>query len=522
MSGVIRNVQLPARTLKSFGARCDGSDETAVLIRALSSGVPVVLREGTLGVKAAVILAPCDFTIAAGATLKLLPTGDASPGLSLNGAGSKITAYGLIDGGQTGRSAVVLGATANYSEAWLYDVQNVSCEATSGTHPSGLEVLGGVGQRFYANVRNCPNNLPGQAGAAPRAVTVQGYADKVVGEVDADNVWVGVVLATTTAHITRAKVTNAGLEALYNLNGSNTVGELHYGGQYQAFVNEADIRIGRVIHEGGNPPTGAAAGANGGATIALQNAGVTEVGIVQLVRNGAPVGGAGTLVTVRTANVRSGAVRIGAVQGVIRPVALTSLGYHGAVQSIDIQQMDVTVEYDPAVMVTPLNFADLTVCEEFTLRDWRVNIVDVTNAYAADNATYFRMQLPVTPLRPSFVEDVRCFLFEQDGTTLWPPAQFPNVRIYNGAHPLVYTKGMVWEGGIACMREANAYNAAEDGSDAANLIPTAGAWRAGKYLRNWQPVETGQAGSKYVLMGWQCVQAGTPGVWVQDRATTGN
>jgi hypothetical protein len=56
----------------------------------------------------------------------------------------------------------------------------------------------------------------------------------------------------------------------------------------------------------------------------------------------------------------------------------------------------------------------------------------------------------------------------------------------------------------------------------AAAAPTTGTWAAGTFLKNLHPVESGIAGSKYVVSGWSCLASGTPGQWVQMRALTGN
>ncbi|WP_233875231.1 hypothetical protein [Paraburkholderia adhaesiva] len=519
---------IPFVTPQMYGALVDGAtDDAADFLLALNSGFPVKHVCGILAISSVICNVACDIEVSPGASIRLLNNNSSTPGITLNGPNSRIVAWGLIDGNLAGRTAVALGTlsgpTADYSVAWLYNVQNVSGETWSGTHPSGIEINGGTGQKFYINARNFPNNLAGQTGSPARAATVEGYADKVVGAVDADNVWVGAVLATTTCELTRVRVTNSGLEAVYNLNGDNTVGDIYYAGQYQALVNEANIHVDRIVHTGGNPPTGAAVAANGGATIAVQSAGITEVGLVQVERNPAlPVAGPGTLVQVRSGSAQSGPVRVGAVQGIIRPVKIIALGFTGLLQELDVQNVDVICEYDAGVMTDITEFVDITTCQEFLLRNWKVKVVDVNNGFV-NLSSYFKVTLPGTNLvRPSFIEDVRFYLYEQDGVTLAPTSQFPNVRIYGGSSPLISSKGMAWEAGIACMREANAFGVL-GGEDVANTMPTAGGpWHQGKYLRNASPVETGTAGSKYVVRGWTCVAAGTPGTWVQDRALTGN
>ena len=58
--------------------------------------------------------------------------------------------------------------------------------------------------------------------------------------------------------------------------------------------------------------------------------------------------------------------------------------------------------------------------------------------------------------------------------------------------------------------------------NAQTAAPTQGNYRAGDFIRNSQPSEIGAAGSMYVVTGWLCVAAGSPGTWVESRALTGN
>ena len=52
--------------------------------------------------------------------------------------------------------------------------------------------------------------------------------------------------------------------------------------------------------------------------------------------------------------------------------------------------------------------------------------------------------------------------------------------------------------------------------------PTSGTWARGDVVRNSAPSEAGSASSKYVIYGWECVTAGTPGTWREMRMLTGN
>lgn len=58
--------------------------------------------------------------------------------------------------------------------------------------------------------------------------------------------------------------------------------------------------------------------------------------------------------------------------------------------------------------------------------------------------------------------------------------------------------------------------------NASSAAPTAGTYAVGDFVRNSAPAEAGGAGSKYVVLGWLCTVAGTPGTFVPCRALTGN
>lgn len=53
-------------------------------------------------------------------------------------------------------------------------------------------------------------------------------------------------------------------------------------------------------------------------------------------------------------------------------------------------------------------------------------------------------------------------------------------------------------------------------------IPTQGQNAVGDFVLNSAPAELGTAGSKYLIHGWRCTVAGTPGTWLPVRTLTGN
>lgn len=59
-------------------------------------------------------------------------------------------------------------------------------------------------------------------------------------------------------------------------------------------------------------------------------------------------------------------------------------------------------------------------------------------------------------------------------------------------------------------------------TNATTAAPTAGTYQQGDKVMNTNPTEAGGVGSKYIIIGWICVSAGTPGTWREMRVLTGN
>ena len=58
--------------------------------------------------------------------------------------------------------------------------------------------------------------------------------------------------------------------------------------------------------------------------------------------------------------------------------------------------------------------------------------------------------------------------------------------------------------------------------NATTAAPTTGTWAQGDHIRNSTPTEAGAASSKYIITGFICTVAGTPGTWLTLRSLTGN
>lgn len=57
--------------------------------------------------------------------------------------------------------------------------------------------------------------------------------------------------------------------------------------------------------------------------------------------------------------------------------------------------------------------------------------------------------------------------------------------------------------------------------NALTSAPVTGTYAQGDYIRNKEPQVLGDAGARYVVKGWICVDSGAPGTWVEDRGVTG-
>lgn len=56
----------------------------------------------------------------------------------------------------------------------------------------------------------------------------------------------------------------------------------------------------------------------------------------------------------------------------------------------------------------------------------------------------------------------------------------------------------------------------------ATVIPTTGSFAQGDIVWKSDPTEAGVALAKYVVIGWICTVAGTPGTLLEMRVLTGN
>jgi len=90
------------------------------------------------------------------------------------------------------------------------------------------------------------------------------------------------------------------------------------------------------------------------------------------------------------------------------------------------------------------------------------------------------------------------------------PSEYNKSVISNVVFALETAVNLLSEG-----RQVATYNAT-------TAAPTTGSHALGDFVLNSAPSELGGGGSKYIIHGWRCTVAGTPGTWVQCRFLTGN
>lgn len=66
----------------------------------------------------------------------------------------------------------------------------------------------------------------------------------------------------------------------------------------------------------------------------------------------------------------------------------------------------------------------------------------------------------------------------------------------------------------AIYQNYNATTAAPSGATVSHSV--------GDFVKNSVPTELGSAGSMYIIKGWICIAAGTPGTFREERVLTGN
>lgn len=485
------------KTLSDFGAILDGvTDDSAAVLNALSSGVPVFHTHGIAAIKNVVVTAKCHLVVAATAGLKLLSSVTNTPGIRLQAAGSVVECHGLFDGALVGRSLVSI--EADDCTALLYNTKDVASFVTSTNWVSGVEINNAAkNSLFYVQGSNYVNS-GGQA-STPRLATAQALCDKFRGSVKGVDVVGGVTVSCTSGHLDLVHVENALDNGIYHLAGSLTVGDVIYRGSEEAVVNGADLSVDRVFCTGATT------------IIAISNATQTDIGHINI-RPSSAISGPTSITRVRTGNTTCGPLRIGRITGTIRPAQLIALGFLGTVDLVDIQNVDIVCEYDASVMTDITLFASITTAKEFNLRNWKVRVLDVNSVLAGG---VFNFTLPTTNIvRASYWDAIRIWFSKTDATIA-----NAFLRVDNAPNILTYITGAQWQGSNSTIRESTFINGTPDGAGAA---PSSGFWRQGTFLRNYQPTEQGTAGSKYILVGWTCVAAGTPGTWLTVRMLTGN
>lgn len=79
-----------------------------------------------------------------------------------------------------------------------------------------------------------------------------------------------------------------------------------------------------------------------------------------------------------------------------------------------------------------------------------------------------------------------------------------------------------WAAGVAAQINNVSEGRVIGAHNAVTAVPATGSYAVGDFVRNSTPSELGAAASKYVILGWICTVAGSPGTLLECRALTGN
>lgn len=98
----------------------------------------------------------------------------------------------------------------------------------------------------------------------------------------------------------------------------------------------------------------------------------------------------------------------------------------------------------------------------------------------------------------------------------------PELRLPGADTPLVRQLTSEWRSMATQLNQmSEGVAASRTNAMAAPPTGTAVNYAVGDIIQNIAPSVLGTAGSRYVIQGWQCVAAGSPGTWVQMRYLTG-
>ena len=408
-----------------------------------------------------------------------------------------------IDGNSKGRTGITLAAGSNASIVRNVTITNITDAADSGS--TGGIIVAAPGCRILdCGFTNLVFTSAQTNASMPRCVSFNTGADHstLIG-LRGTAVNVGVVVAAPYIAILDTVIDGALNDGFYCLSNSTYV--TIDGGTLHNVCNG-------VVFEAANPTVRnltilADTGVNlNGVNLDFSPSNV----VVENVRVYAP-----TVVT----NLVAVRANIGTVNGLLVKGCSWIAGVDSsaalALHSGTINQLTVMDNYFEAHQLAAIvgegRFVDHTNGDAVFYRGNTFRLVDDEGTLTGSNV--FRVTTPT----------LSAFSDWRDNLLITDPSHKAQISVGIGT-------GLFQVSGDPCQLQAATQNLRELGANgdvgqrrvSSTAAPTTNTWAQGDFVLNITPSELGSAGSKYVILGWSCTVAGTPGTWLQCRTLTGN
>ena len=479
-----------------FGA-VPGQDCTTAFLRCYQKTGVITLTQGALPYKLGALEFPSKVAIRAiGAPVIEMLQGDGlTPALWFKGDDSYLDPAITIDCATTTRTVVRVDASRVTAHCRVKNQRSVSGSANT---TCGLHLA--TGNRFRGSIHYVDAANAGHPNeSVPRAVSI----DSVFGKYQLDYMHLenndsgGLVTTGGDGVIGQIICRNITDQCIYSIpalsgNGAQIkVGEINIDAGEEGVVagGKSIIDIGHINIS-----------SRSGFVLGVQDlTGCLNVGTISFLSTS--VGGVVEAPTVtgilrtRSGNTSSpGKVFIGGVYGTAKLGATFGV-IAGTLGQISIGQSDVLFVYDAAFANTTSQFMNLSGCQRYSVRNFKMTIYDKDDVLTA--ASIFTVSLPVSPLATSDWSDVEYYV--NTSTNAVSAAQ---VRVAGLDHANVQAKGVRWQHNVGPYgREATC-----GPKDSITGVPTIGYWPV-----NTDLILTGKTAAPFRA---RVTAAGTPGTWV--------